>query len=129
MKYLALILVSCAVAAVVAPGPARAFDIQGQNATVPDAVEPFSALFPESINSNDARGSSLALPYIGKTDSSAFYLRLRERHRNSRARRRPADPRLGLSLGRALSDLMFRAARIHARAGLRLVRPVINVSR
>ena len=72
MKYLALILVSCAVAAVVAPGPARAFDIQGQNATVPDAVEPFSALFPESIESNDARGSSLALPYIGKTDSSAF---------------------------------------------------------
>jgi hypothetical protein len=73
MKYLALILVSCAVAAVVAPAPVRAFDIQGQNATVPDAVEPFSALFPESIESNDARGSSLALPYIGKTDSSAYF--------------------------------------------------------
>ena len=25
------------------------------------------------LNSNDARGSSLALPYIGKTDSSAFF--------------------------------------------------------
>ncbi len=70
MKYLALIVVSCAVAAVAAPEPARAFDIQGQNATVPDAVEPFSALFPEGFN--DAKGSSLALPYIGKSDSSAF---------------------------------------------------------
>jgi len=72
MKYLALILVSCGVAAVIAPGPARAFDIQGQNATIPDAVEPFSALFPESIDSDDARGTSLALPYIGKSDSSVF---------------------------------------------------------
>jgi hypothetical protein len=71
MKYLALILVCCT-AAVIAPGPARAFDIQGQNAAVPDAVEPFSALFPEAIDSNDARGSSLALPYIGKSDSSVF---------------------------------------------------------
>jgi hypothetical protein len=73
MKYLAVILVSCAVAAVTAPESARAFDIQGQNATVPDTVEPFSALFPEAIDSNDARGSSLALPYIGKSDSSTFF--------------------------------------------------------
>jgi hypothetical protein len=72
MKYLALILVCCTAAAVIAPKPARAFDIQGQNAAVPDAVEPFSALFPEAIDSNDARGSSLALPYIGKSDSSVF---------------------------------------------------------
>ena len=47
MKYLALVLATCAVAAIAAPEPARAFDIQGQNATVPEAVEPFSSLFPE----------------------------------------------------------------------------------
>ncbi|MGA7455793.1 MAG: hypothetical protein WBW51_00490 [Methyloceanibacter sp.] len=72
MKYLALVLATCAVAAIAAPEPARAFDIQGQNATVPEAVEPFSSLFPESIDSNDVKGSSLALPYIGKSDSSSF---------------------------------------------------------
>ena len=72
MKYLALILVFCAVAAIAAPEPARAFDIQGQNAAVPEAVEPFSSLSTQFLDTDATKGSSLALPYISKSDSSSF---------------------------------------------------------
>jgi hypothetical protein len=72
MKYLALILVAFAAAAIAAPEPARAFDIQGQNATIPDGVPPFSSPSAQFFDSGYAKGSSLALPYISKSDSSSF---------------------------------------------------------
>lgn len=73
MKYLALILVSCAVATfAVAPNKARAFDIQGQNATIPEGVQPFSSPADQFLDSSYTKGSSLALPYISKSDSSGF---------------------------------------------------------
>jgi len=73
MNYLALILATCAVAAIAAPDQARAFDIQGQNATVQDGVEPFSSsLANQGIDWTAPQGSSLALPYVSKSDSSTF---------------------------------------------------------
>jgi hypothetical protein len=72
MKYLALILTTCAVAAMATPDQARAFDIQGQNATVPEGVQPFGSLANQGIDWTDMKGSSLAMPYIGKSDSSTF---------------------------------------------------------
>ena len=72
MRYLALILVAGAVAAIAAPEPARAFDIQGQNATIPEGVQPFSSPSSQFFDTGYSKGSSLALPYIGKADSSAY---------------------------------------------------------
>ena len=74
MRYLALVLASCGVAAFAfAPGVARAFDIQGQNATLQDGVQPFASPAEPFLDQDfTARGSSLALPYIGKGDSSGF---------------------------------------------------------
>jgi hypothetical protein len=71
MKYLSLVLVVCGVAGLAA-SPARAFDIEGENATLQDGATPFAApADPDDfLNPNvSSRGSSLALPYIGKSES------------------------------------------------------------
>ena len=71
MKYLALVLVSCGVAALtVASGAARAFDIQGQNASLQDGSSPqFFSPVDEFFNPDSPKASSLAMPYNGKSDS------------------------------------------------------------
>ena len=69
MKYLRLVLVVCGVAGLAA-SPARAFDIEGENATLQGAT-PFAApADPDDFLNPDAtKPSSLALPFIGKADS------------------------------------------------------------
>ena len=63
MKYLGLAAVLCALAA----APAQAFEIQGEKATLEGGTEFIS---PNPFLTPDlSKGSSLALPYIGKTDS------------------------------------------------------------
>ena len=68
MKYLSLVLVLCGVASL-ATAPVRAFDIQGENATLQDGSTPFVSPPNQFINSDYSKGSSLALPYIGSADS------------------------------------------------------------
>jgi hypothetical protein len=68
MKYLSLVLVLCGVASL-ATTPARAFDIEGENASLQDEAAPFITPPNQFINSDYTRGSSLALPYIGQSDS------------------------------------------------------------
>jgi hypothetical protein len=68
MKYLSLVLVLCGVSALTA-APARAFDIQGQNANLQDGVNHFSSPADPFLNPDFTKGSSLALPYIGNSDS------------------------------------------------------------
>ena len=68
MKYLSLVLVLCGVASLAA-APARAFDIQGQNANLEDGVNHFSSPADPFLNPDYTKGSSLALPYIGSSDS------------------------------------------------------------
>ena len=73
MKYLVLIFATCAVAAIATPDRARAFDIQGQNATITEGVQPFSSsLANQGIDWTAPQGSSLAMPFIGKSDTSTF---------------------------------------------------------
>jgi len=67
MRYLALVLVLCGFAAA---APARAFEIQGEKATLEDGASQFAAPASPSFKPDYSQGSSLALPYIGKTDSS-----------------------------------------------------------
>jgi hypothetical protein len=69
MKYLNLALVLFGVASFAA-SPARAFDIEGERATL-DGATPFAASADpdDFISQNFGKGGSLALPYIGKTDS------------------------------------------------------------
>jgi len=69
MKYLSLILVLCGVASLAAT-PARAFDIQGENASLQDGSTPFVSPSNQFIGSDFSKGSSLALPYIGSSESS-----------------------------------------------------------
>jgi len=70
MKYLSLVLVLCGVASL-AVSPARAFDVEGENATLQDGATPFAApADPDDfLNPKLDKGSSLALPYIGQSDS------------------------------------------------------------
>ncbi len=64
MRHLGLVLVLCGLAAAT---PARAFDIEGEKAALPDGTQ-FTA--PVQFTKPDfMQGSSLALPYIGKADS------------------------------------------------------------
>jgi hypothetical protein len=73
MKYLGLVLVSCGVAALaVASSPARAFDIQGQSASLQDGGTQFASPADQVLNPDFAKGSSLALPYVSRSDSSSF---------------------------------------------------------
>ncbi len=70
MKYFSLVLMLCGMASLAA-APARAFDIEGEKATL-DGVAPFVAPSDpdDFLNPNlTSKGSSLALPYIGKADS------------------------------------------------------------
>ncbi len=68
MKYLSLVLVLCGMASLAA-APARAFDIQGENANLEDGVNHFSSPADPFLNPDYTKGSSLALPYIGSSDS------------------------------------------------------------
>jgi hypothetical protein len=70
MKYLSLILVLCGVTSLAA-SPARAFDIEGEQATLQDGATPFAApADPDDfLNPDVGKAHSLALPYIGKADS------------------------------------------------------------
>jgi hypothetical protein len=74
MKYFGLVLILCGVAGLAA-GPAGAFEIQGNKASLEDGATPFTSPVDPYVNpdlgSDFSRGSSLALPYIGKDDSSA----------------------------------------------------------
>jgi hypothetical protein len=79
MKYLGLVVLLCGLAGFAAP--ASAFDIQGENATLQDeegapGVAPFtSPINPYVSEKYDfSQGSSLALPYIGKSDSSSSFV-------------------------------------------------------
>jgi hypothetical protein len=66
MRYLALVLVLSGFAAA---APARAFEIQGENATLEDGASQFAAPASPIFKPDFSEGSSLAMPYIGKTDS------------------------------------------------------------
>jgi hypothetical protein len=76
MKYLGLVVLVCGMASFAAP--ASAFDIQGKNASLQDedgaraGAAPFtSPVDPYLTPKYDfTQGSSLALPYISKGDSS-----------------------------------------------------------
>jgi hypothetical protein len=65
MKYLGLALVFFALAA----APAQAFEIQGENATLEGGGAQFTSPANQFLTQDFTKGSSLALPYIGKTDS------------------------------------------------------------
>ncbi len=65
MKYLGFVAVLCALAAL----PAQAFEIQGEKASLEGAGPEFSNPNP-FLTPDLSKGSSLALPYIGKADSA-----------------------------------------------------------
>jgi hypothetical protein len=72
MKYLGLVFILCGMASLAA-SPAGAFDIQGKNASVQDGsagATPFMSPADPLLDPDFSKGSSLALPYIGKNDSS-----------------------------------------------------------
>ena len=72
MKIASLVIILCGVASLAA-GPARAFDIQGEKANLEDGVTPFSNPADQFANPDYTKGSSsLALPFVGKGDSSEF---------------------------------------------------------
>jgi hypothetical protein len=66
MKYLGLVLVLCGLAAA---APARAFEVQGEKATLEDGTTQFAPKGTQFLKPDYTQGSSLALPYIGETDS------------------------------------------------------------
>ena len=66
MRYLALILILSGFAAT---APARAFEIQGENATIEDGASQFAAPARPFLKPDYSEGHSLALPYIGSADS------------------------------------------------------------
>lgn len=68
MKYLSLVLVLCGMASLAA-APARAFDIQGENANLQDGGTHFGSPAEQFLTPDFTAGSSLALPYVGKSDS------------------------------------------------------------
>ena len=65
MKYFGSILVLCALAAA---APARAFDVEGDKASLQDPDTQFASSVQGS-EPDYMQGSSLATPFIGKTDS------------------------------------------------------------
>jgi hypothetical protein len=67
MKYLGSILILCALAAA---APARAFDVEGDKASLQDSDTQFASAIQGS-NPDYTQGSSLATPFIGsgRTDS------------------------------------------------------------
>jgi hypothetical protein len=65
MKYLGLLLVLCAFAAL----PAQAFEIQGEKATLDDGGAQLTAPATQFLTPDLSAGNSLALPYISPTDS------------------------------------------------------------
>ena len=72
MRYLVLALVLCGFAAA---APARAFEIQGEKATLEDNTNSNQFAAPASplLKPDYSQGHSLALPYIGTTDSEFFF--------------------------------------------------------
>lgn len=74
MKYFSLVLILCGVASLAA-APAGAFEIQGKNASLEDGAVPFASPVDPYIGKPDfTQGSSLALPYISKDDSSSAFV-------------------------------------------------------
>jgi len=70
MKYLSLVLALCG-AAVLLPGSAYAFGVEGQNASLDDGSH-FSGTGTDPLFTADfTKGNSLALPMVGQSDSSA----------------------------------------------------------
>jgi hypothetical protein len=70
MKHLGLFLVLCVAAGLaVAPNSAGAFEIQGENATLPDGASEFNNLNQSVITPEMFKGHSLAMPFIGNGDS------------------------------------------------------------
>jgi hypothetical protein len=67
MKYLRLVLL-CGMASLAA-GPAGAFEIQNNKASLEDGATPFTSPIDPYLNPDFSKGSSLALPYISKNDS------------------------------------------------------------
>ena len=71
MKHLALVLALCGAAGLAtAPRTAYAFDIEGQNASLQDGSSHFASPSEQLFNPDYSKGSSLALPFIGNSDSS-----------------------------------------------------------
>jgi hypothetical protein len=69
MKRLGLVLALCGAAALL-PRSAHAFDIEGQNASLQDGTSHFAGSTDQLITPDYTKGSSLALPMIGQSDSS-----------------------------------------------------------
>ena len=69
MKYLSLVLVFCGMASLAAT-PARAFEIQGENASLKDDSNQFASPTDQFLTPDFTKGSSLALPFVGKSDSA-----------------------------------------------------------
>jgi hypothetical protein len=65
MKYLGSILILCALAAA---APARAFDVEGDKASLQDPDAQFASSM-QTANPDYMQGSSLATPFVGRTDS------------------------------------------------------------
>ncbi len=70
MKHLGLVLVLCGAAGLAAaPCSAYAFDIEGQNASLQDGSSHFAGTADQFFTPDYDKGSSLALPMIGQSDS------------------------------------------------------------
>jgi hypothetical protein len=71
MKHLGLVLVLCGAAGLAAaPNSAGAFEIQGENATLPEGASEFNNLNPTMLTPDMFKGNSLAMPFIGNGDGS-----------------------------------------------------------
>jgi hypothetical protein len=68
MKHLGLVLALCSAAALL-PRTAHAFDIEGQNASLQDGSSHFAGGTDQLVTPDYTKGSSLALPMIGQSDS------------------------------------------------------------
>jgi hypothetical protein len=69
MKHLSLVLALCGAAALL-PRSAHAFDVEGQNASLQDGTSHFAGDPDDQLVPDYTKGSSLALPMIGQSDSS-----------------------------------------------------------
>ena len=69
MKHLSLVLALCGAAALL-PGSAYAFDVEGENASLQDGASHFASATDQFLTPDYTKGSSLALPMIGQSDSS-----------------------------------------------------------
>ena len=73
MKYIAL--VTCAAAALfIASGPARAFDIEGQSASLQDGSNQFADPVDQFFDPDAPKASSLAMPYNSKSDTYSDFV-------------------------------------------------------